>query len=478
MLEPNTAQPNERYALVIGGSIAGMLAAQVLTKYFNRVTIIERDYVSDQPEYRPGVAQSHHLHVLLKRGLDILEQLFPGFKTELLASGAIAANASADYLWFGLGGWTPRSSSDLNVYNLSRNLLEYLIRRRLATNNRIVFMPATQVTSLLSNTNNTQVTGVQVRQKLDEQQDDSLRQTNIHADLVVDASGRNSCAPQWLEEMGYAAPNKTVINSFLGYASRFYQIPENFQGDWQGIVLTAKAPGTRSAVMSAVEGKRWIVTLIGVGRDYPPTDEAGFLEFARSLRHSMIYETIKNAIAISPIYAYHRTENRWLHYEKMSKLPSGFVLVGDAVCAFNPVYGQGMTVAALGALTLDECLSQQFSRQTDSNLVGFSQSFQKRLSKIIAVPWLMATGEDFRWDTTVGGKPTWITQFMQIYLDQVLLLAAESADIHRLFLEVINLIKSPTALFQISVLRQVLPRIFQGSHLKWHRKGDSLLIDN
>lgn len=471
MFESTITKPDERHALVIGGSIAGLLAAQVLTKYFNQVTIIERDHLSAQPEQRPGVPQAHHLHVLLKRGLDVIEQLFPGIQTELAASGAVAINASADYLWYGLGGWTPRFNSDLNFYSLSRNLLEWIIRRRLAANNRVVFVQASQVTSLLSNPNKTHVTGVQVRQKIAHKQDTFYRQTDLTADLVVDASGRNSRAPRWLEAMGYTPPKETVINSFLGYASRLYELPENFQADWQGALVTAKAPGTRGGVMSAIEGNRWIVTLAGIGRDYPPTDEAGFLDFARSLRNPIIYEAILDAKAISPLIAYHRTENSWHHYEKLSRLPSGFVVIGDAVCAFNPVYGQGMTTAALGALTLDECLNKQLSRHADGNLVGLSQSFQKQLSKIIAVPWLMATGEDFRWNTTVGGRPNLMTKLMQLYLDQVLLLAAESSDIHRLFLEVMHLLKPPSVFFHTNVFRQVLQRIIRESVDTPHRIG-------
>lgn len=478
MFESTIAKPDERHAVVIGGSIAGMLTAQVMTKYFNQVTIIERDRLSDQPEQRPGVPQAHHLHVILKRGLDIIEQLFPGIQTELAASGAIAINASADYLWYGLGGWTPRFTSDLNIYSLSRNLLEWIIRRRLAANNRIVFVQG-QVTSLLSSPNKTQITGVQVRQNFDDRQNTCPTQTDFTADLVVDASGRNSRVPQWLETMGYTPPKETVINSFLGYASRLYQPPENFQADWQAALVTAKAPGTRGGVMSAVEGNRWVVTLAGIGRDYPPTDEAGFLDFARSLRNPIIYEAIKDAQVISPIYAYHRTENSWRHYEKLSRLPEGLVLVGDAVCAFNPVYGQGITTAALGALTLGECLSKQLSRRhADGNLVGLSRSFQKQLSKIIVVPWLMATGEDFRWHTTVGGRPDFMTQLTQHYLDQVLLLAADNSDVHRLFLEVMHLLKPPSVFLRTGVLRQVLQRIIKERDRKWRRSEDKLLVDH
>jgi 2-polyprenyl-6-methoxyphenol hydroxylase-like FAD-dependent oxidoreductase len=474
MFASTIAKPDERHAVVIGGSIAGLLAAQVLTKYFNRVTIIERDRLSNQPEQRPGVPQARHLHVLLKRGSDIIEQLFPGIQTELVASGALVINSSADYLWYGLGGWTPRFNSDLNIYSVSRNLLECIIRRRLVANNRVVLMQPAMVTNLLFNSNTTQVTGVQVQQKFDGEQDTSSRPIDINADLVVDASGRNSRAPQWLKAMGYTPPKETVINSFLGYASRLYQIPDNFQGDWQGALITAKAPGTRGAVMNAIEGNCWIVTLAGISRDYPPTDEVGFLDFVRSLRNPVIYEAIKDAPAISPIYPYHRTENSWRHYEKLSRLPQGFVLVGDAVCAFNPVYGQGMTTAALGAVTLDECLSRQLSRNRDGSLVGLSQYFQKQLSKIIATPWLMATSEDFRWHTTVGGRPSFFTRFMQMYLDQVLLLASERPEMHKLFLEVLHLLKPPSVFFLPNILGLVLQRMIRESQQKLCRSETCL----
>ncbi|MBD2165539.1 hypothetical protein H6G04_14155 [Calothrix membranacea FACHB-236] len=278
--------------------------------------------------------------------------------------------------------------------------------------------------------------------------------------------------------MGYKPPQETVVNSFLGYTSRLYQLPENFSADWLGVLVTAKAPDTRGGVLTAIEGNRWIVTLLGVGRDYPPTDEAGFLNFARSLRNPIIYETIKDAQPISPLTAYHRTANRWRHYEKLSRLPSGFMLLGDAVCAFNPVYGQGMTTAANAALLLDECLSQQLSRHAHENLVGLSQNFQKQLSKIIAVPWMMATSEDFRFATTVGGRPSLMTQFMQMYLNQVLLQAAESAEMHKLFLEVMHLLKPPSVFFHSTVLKQVLQRIIKESSQKSNRTEDRLLVDH
>ncbi|MBD2385394.1 FAD-dependent oxidoreductase [Cylindrospermum sp. FACHB-282] len=453
MINSHSGSSTENKAVVIGGSIAGLLAAQVLTKHFDHVTIVERDRLSKEPEQRQGVPQAHHLHVLLTRGKQILEQLFPGIEAELTDSGAPAMDCVADCPWLGIGGWAPRFHSDLISPTCSRNLLESTIRRRLAANNRVAFMEAGQVTSLLSNADNTSITGVRVRL-------DKEAETDIFADLVVDASGRNSRSPQWLQAMGYEPPQETIINSFLGYASCWYELAPEKEIDWNAAYITAQAPGTRGGVICKIEENRWILTLIGVGRDYPSTDAAEFLNFARSLRSPIIYETIKNAKPLSPIYAYKRTENCLRHYEQLSKLPEGLAVLGDAVCAFNPVYGQGMTTAALGALTLDECLTKQLSQHPDGNLIGLSRRFQKQLHKVINVPWLITTGEDLRWSTTEGAKPSLMNKIMQLYLERVLMLQTTTPEIHQVFLEVMHMIKPPTALFHPTILMQVLKQVF------------------
>ncbi len=217
----------------------------------------------------------------------------------------------------------------------------------------------------------------------------------------------------------------------------------------------------RGGVLYPVEGNRWVVTLGGVGRDYPPTDEAGFLDFARSLRSPILYEAIEDAQPLSPIYSYRRTENRLLHYENLSRLPEGFVAVGDAVCAFNPVYGQGMTIAAKGALTLDECLRQQLGG-SKSSLTGLTQRFQKRLAQLNATPWLMATGEDFRFATTEGGQRDWMSRLMQRYMDMVILVSLDHPQVYRTFAEVVHMVKPPTTLFGPGILAQVLGQAING----------------
>lgn len=450
------------HALVIGGSMAGLLAARVLVNHFDRVTIVERDRLPEQPTSRQGVPQASHVHVLLTQGQRILEQLFPGLEAELTASGAPTIDWIADWSMLGTSGWGPRFPSGLIGRTCSRNLLEWLLRRRLAACDRLQFLEESQVTELLTDGNKSKVTGVRLHQSAGAVQASKPKSWDLAADLVVDASGRNSSMPKWLVALGYQPPDKTVINSFLGYASRWYERPEGFKADWQGLTVMSKPPDKgRGGVLYPLEGNRWAITLAGVGRDYPPNDEAGFLDFARSLRSPIIYEAIKDAQPLSPIYSYRGTENRLCHYEKLSRLPEGLAVVGDAACAFNPVYGQGMTVAALGALTLDECLHQQFRRDKDS-LTGLTRRFQKRLAKVNTTPWLMATGEDFRWSTTSGGQPEGMTRLMHRYIDQVLLLSVDHPKVYRTFGEVVHMVKPPGALFQPGIITQVLKQAIDG----------------
>ncbi len=444
------------HAVVIGGSIAGLLAARVLVNHFDSVTIVERDCLPEQPALRPGVPQGSHVHVLLTRGLQILEQLFPGIEAELAAAGALAVDWIADWATLGVWGWGPRFHSGLIGRTCSRNLLEWTLRCRLAQCDRLQFLTGCQVTELLTDTNKSQVTGVKLRCRDEVAQATPPQLRELAAALVVDASGRNSSLPKWLEALDYQPPQTTVVNSFLGYATCWYQRPENFNANWQGVTVMSKPPGNgRGGVLYPVEGNCWVVTLAGVGRDYPPHDAAGFLDFARSLRSPIIHEAIKDAPSLSPVYSYRRTENRLCHYEKLSTLPEGLVAVGDAVCAFNPVYGQGMTVAALGAITLDECLQRQFSHYQGS-LKGLTRRFQKRLAQVNATPWLMATGEDFRWSTTEGGQPNVMARLMHRYIDSVVLLSLDHPEVYRTFGEVVHMVKPPASLFHPGILAQVL----------------------
>jgi 2-polyprenyl-6-methoxyphenol hydroxylase-like FAD-dependent oxidoreductase len=442
-----------RHAVVIGGSMAGLLAARVLTTYFQRVTIVERDRLPDGPEPRKGVPQARHTHVLLTRGQRILSRLFPDITGALASEGAPLLDWTQDCRLFTNGGWRPRFPSDIRAYACSRDLLECLVRWRVLADPRVATIQECDVVGLLADRSRSRAAGVQLRYRETAQRTDGTGE--LAADLVVDASGRDSKAPQWLNDLGYPAPPETRINSFLGYASRFYRPPEERRFDWKLLMVTATPPqGTRGALILPVEGGRWHVTLGGVARDYPPTDEDGFLSFARSLPDASVYDAIHAATPLSGIAGYRRTENRLRHYEQMERWLDGFVVVGDAVCAFNPVYGQGMTVAAMGAEALDRCLRARWP----AGLAGFSRRFQQDLARVNATPWLLATGADLRFPQTVGGQTGPLQRLTQRYIDQVLATGRDVPRVHKRFVEVLHFIRPPAALISPLVAAPVLRR--------------------
>ena len=435
--------------------MAGLLAGRVLAEHFDRVTIVERDRFPSGPTFRKGVPQARHLHSLLVRGRLILDRLFPGLGAELAAAGAVSLEWPADLLWLSPAGLGVRFRSGLTTYSCSRELLEWSIHRRVAATPNVRFEEARDVTGLLPDADNRGVAGVEIRRR-DGRGGAGTGPEALAADLVVDASGRESRAPEWLEALGYPRPGETTVNSFLGYASRYYARPSGCRPDWKGVVVQRRPPhGTRGGVVFPLEGDRWIVTLAGAARDYPPIDEADFLEFARSLPSPIVYDSIKDAVALSPIWGFRRPENRLRHYDRLARRPERFLVVGDAVCVFNPVYGQGMAVCAEGARILDRCLRAQRRRRPAGDLAGLAGRFQRELARGNAAPWLMATGEDFRYPTTEGGRPGPAIRLVHRYLDRVLAAAAEDREVQRAFLEVMHLLKPPASLFRLDTAVRV-----------------------
>ena len=424
----NDGRAQGRHAVVLGGSLAGLLAARVLTDHFEEVTLIERDAYPDTSEARKGIPQANHVHGLLARGREILEELFPGVQEEMIAAGAPVVDIANEIAWFTPAGWGVRFPSDIMVLSFTRPLLDLHVRRRLAEHPRVKILDNTDVLRLLPGAESNQLAGVLICPRASE--NDRRVAKELRADLVVDTTGRASRAPHWLKDLGYEPPEEIVIDARLGYASRLYSIPENFDGDWQCAYVQAAPPDQkRGGILFKVEGNRWLVTLIGRAGEIPPSDEPGFLEFARSLRVSTIYDAIRSAEPITPIKTHRATQNRLRRYELAKQLPENFLLLGDSVCAFNPVYGQGMTTAALGAMTLQQCLREQ-------DLSGLSRRFQKRLAKVIAAPWMLAIGEDYRYPETEGGSPSLMTRFMHRYMDRVVQLATNSVAVRTVLLQI------------------------------------------
>lgn len=440
-------------ALVIGGSIAGLLTARVLADHFAQVTIIERDQLPTGPEFRAGVPQARHVHFLLLSGKAIIEQLFPGIVAELEAAGAVRLDWTQDCKIYSSPGWFLRFPAEYAMLGCSRVLLEWTIRQRLMSWANVRWMPGTEAIGLVADAQRSRVLGVRVRQRKPEAHEVGAKE-ELNADLVVDASGRDSRAPEWLKALGYAQPEEAVINGFAGYASRSYQSRADLQADWRLLaVLNAYPVVKRGGLIFPIEDGRWLVTLVGVARDFPATDEAGFLAFAQSLQTSELYEALQQAKPLSGVTGYQRMENRWRHYERLARWPDGLVVIGDAVCAFNPIFGQGMTVAAQSAVALGQLLSR---RQPDGNLSGLGQRAQKALAKISATPWTLASGEDLRLPEAEGPRPGRLTRLLYGYSDAFRELLPRSPRAMRAFVEVTHLLKPPTALFHPALVWGVL----------------------
>jgi flavin-dependent dehydrogenase len=280
---------------------------------------------------------------------------------------------------------------------MSRPLLETTIYRRVAANPRIQIRHAYEVLSIATDVGREQVTGLVVRDR----DGSPSAQTRLTADVVVDASGRHSLAPQWLQNLGYVPPAELTINTFVGYATRLYQKPADFAEEWKAMYIrpTLKT-GARGGMIIPLEGDRWFVSLLGTSRDYPPTDEAAYMDFARSLPTSKLFEAIQRAEPLTKPVGYRRTDSRLRRYEQLPRYLEGLLVVGDAVCVLNPVHAQGMTAAAIGSQALSETAQAYFEQHAAGEVNGLAAAFQERLYKSIASLWHTIAQEDRRWPAT------------------------------------------------------------------------------
>ena len=444
-MPPHINQQVNQQAVVVGGSIAGLLAARVLAERFDRVTIVDRDRLPLTAEPRRGVPQSVQPHVLFTKGYRILEELFPGIGQALRANGAIAFDWGKDFRHFQRGDWSPTFAEavGLDSFTCTRPLLESVIRQQVAKLPAVQFLAKQQVIGLCGDRSSGAISGVKLRQA------DGLT-TELLAQLVVDASGRSTQVPQWLKEVGFNPPPATIVDPGLGYATRRYRIPAQHQPACKVLLISQQPPHQpRLGYLAEVENNEWIATLGGYGRHYPPIDDRGFLDFAQQLSSSDFYQAICEAEPRSEIRAHRATANRLHHYEQID-LPDGFVAIGDAVCALCPVYGQGITVSAISSLILRDWLAE--GAQAGQPLPN-GASFQKQLARSNAFPWGLATGFDSRFLTTEGSvSSNWVDKLLQGYMERLAVRAHQDADLHLKFIEMAHMMKPPSILFHPKVI--------------------------
>lgn len=434
-----------RHAVVIGGSMAGLIASRVLAAHFERVTLVERDRLARGPEPRKGVPQEQHAHGLLKKAVDILEGYFPGLFEQLVREGANAVDMS-EVSWFHFGNWQARALPGLLLYIQSRSLLDAVVRSRLPELENLQLLGECEVVRPVANEARSALRGVEVRRRGQEASE------LLEAELVVDASGRGSRMPRWLEELGLPRVEESHVRIDVGYASRLYRKPANLVANWKALSIYPTPPReTRMGALTQVEGGRWLVSLAGSLGDHPPPDEAGFLEFARGLPQPHLHTLLKQAEPLTPIAVHKFPSNMRRHYERLERLPEGLVVLGDALCSFNPLYGQGITLATLAASTLDACLSAQ----PPGDLSGLGRTFQRKAAQVLELPWLMATGEDLLYPSVEGPRPWWWKR-MQGYVNRLHARAAHDPVVSTAFAQMMHMTASPLLLVSPPLLMRAL----------------------
>ncbi|WP_435097294.1 NAD(P)/FAD-dependent oxidoreductase [Halarchaeum sp. P4] len=430
--------PVGEHAVVLGGSIAGLCAARVLADAYDSVTVVERDVLPDEPVVRDGAPQTRQPHILLEAGRATVEDLFPGFCETVLARGGLLVDAARDLSMYREGGFVAAAETRLSLYCATRPLFEQVARERVRALDDVTVRDGTQWLDYRTNAAGDAVTGVDV------QTPDGEHET-LAADLVMDATGRTSRTPSWLEERGDEAPAVETVSVDVSYATIRVERPPD---DRRVLFASPGAPRTRGGVAIPVEGGAWVVTLQGMHGDEAPTDPEAFVAFAESLPVPELGRIVReHEWRTNEAVGYPFPSSRRYHYEDLDALPDGLLVTGDALASFNPVYGHGMSVAALDALHLHHALAAG----TDA----LAPRFFERAADTVDVVWRLAVGPDFEYAQTTGPKPLGTDVFNR-YIARLTRKAHDDPVLAETLARVFLLEESPATLFAPRTLWRAL----------------------
>ena len=432
-------------AVVLGASMGGLLAARVLADFYGRVTVVERDILPANPLNRRGVPQGRLIHALAARGTQVLDELFPGFIDELKAAGAdIWDDGDLSKFWVSIGGHqTPRSGRAPNPAVLmfpSRPLLESTVRRRVKAIANVRFLECHDVVGLTATPARDRVTGARVVDRVVD------RPRTLPADLVVDATGRGSRTPVFLEELGYDRPPVDELTVQLAYACQRLRIAPGAIREHM-IALFPEPGRTKMCGLIRNENDSWMFAVGAMAGAQPPGGTAEMLEFAADLLPPHVLEALRSAEPLGAVVHHRVPSNRWRRYDKLRRTPDGLLVVGDAVASFNPIYGQGMTVAAIEATVLRDCL-----RGGDR---GLPRRFFRASARKVRVAWQTAVGSDLALPEVDGPRPLSM-RVSNAFLERVLTAAEVDAVVAGQFLRVTGMVDAPTSLLRPAILFRIM----------------------
>jgi 2-polyprenyl-6-methoxyphenol hydroxylase-like FAD-dependent oxidoreductase len=384
-MEKPVDNPRPLEISVIGASFAGLFAAAAAATAGHRVTIIERDVLPAGPQARRGVPQSEQTHILLHRGLVSAEQLLPGLHEELTKLGAPEFKSGLLPL-LGAEGWAPRGDYGYTLVCVSRVLLEQVVRQRVLALPNVHLVEGTRVRGL-----DRTATGTWTLNLHDvDQSDDDVDVSTLSADMVIDASGRSSRMPTWLEQLNVPKVRSTTVDAQVGYATRRFTSP---RPPGPGVIVLATPERSRGCMVSPVEDGQWMVSTVGVGESRPGRDGAAFYEHLAKVVDPLPQKLVQEMTPVGDVTIHRQTGNIRHRYEQARRWPEGLIVVGDALCAVNPMYGQGITVAASQGVTLHRAF-------TTAHRLPDTRRLQRRLARAGDLPWTMATCQDRQLITT------------------------------------------------------------------------------
>jgi 2-polyprenyl-6-methoxyphenol hydroxylase-like FAD-dependent oxidoreductase len=450
-----TSAPIGRRAVVVGAGMAGLPAAGACADFFEQVVVLERDRLPPDAAPRAGTPQARHTHALLVGGQEALCDLFPGFEQDLVAAGAVPLKVGLD-LRLERPGFDPFPQRDLGFvgYALSRPLIELTPRRRVGQCTNITVREHCRAAELVASPAG-DASAIRF------ENGDGRRET-LAADLVVEASGRCNLTFGLLQALGRSPPEETAIGVDIGYATAVFAIPEDPPAGWRAVMTFDSAPrGGRAGILFPLERNRWIVTLVGHHADKPPADRDGFLAYAQRLRTSTIFDAIKGAEQLGEMARFGFPASLLRHFERLGAFPRRLLPIGDAICRFNPVWGQGMSVAAQEARLLRDLLRRRAA--APDPLAELAPAFLAEAAALIETPWAMAAVPDLAHPETVGERPRDLEQRLA-FGEALNRLAAQDAAVHKLVSEVLHLLKPQSVLHDPALVERARALAAQAQH--------------